>query len=100
MGCYESHNSKHSRTLDAVRQREEFDQKLNELFKVYDTDHDNALSQDEVHKLMNDVEQKEKGLDLSRSAVADFFNSCDNNHNGKIEREEFYDLFTRMMAHK
>ena len=63
-----------------------FSQRLAEIYRKYDTNHDGSLDRDETRALLNQVLQ-EQGKTVSENDLEEFINAADTNRDGKIQKK-------------
>ena len=87
MGCCASERDAKNKANDEVSAQEGglFSQRLNEIYKKYDINHDGSLDRKETRNLLNTV-LKEQGRTVSDKDLEDFIDAADSNRDGKIQK--------------
>lgn len=72
-----------------------FSQRLAEIYKKYDTNHDGCLDREETRELLNGV-LKEQGRTVNEHDLEEFINAADSNRDGKIQKNELMQLYKKL----
>lgn len=94
MGCCADKPKRKSEGNDRVDDGD-IDRKLDDIYRRYDINGDGSLNRDETRKFLNDV-LRNSNQTVSESELDNFIQQADNNRDGKIQKQEIFDLYKKM----
>jgi Ca2+-binding EF-hand superfamily protein len=94
MGCCADKPKRKGEGNDRVDDGD-IDRKLDDIYRRYDINGDGSLNRDETRKFLNDV-LKNSNQTVSDSELDNFIQQADNNRDGKIQKQEIFDLYKKM----
>lgn len=98
MGCCADKPKKRDDGNDRVDDAD-IDRKLDEVYRRYDANGDGSLNRDETKRFLTELTHG-KNQTISESEIDNFIKQVDSNHDGKIQKQEIFDLYKRMKRNR
>ena len=94
MGCCADKPKRKEDGNDRVEDGD-IDRKLDDIYRRYDINGDGSLNREETRKFLNDV-LRNSNQSVSESELNNFIEQADSNRDGKIQKNEIFELYKRM----